>query len=355
MRFHLLALPNVQTTKEYSLDGFCQATIRFAKLLKHLGHHVTLYASEENEAPCDELVTCITKEELRVLLAGEPYQYAALGNKGYPIWALANNRMIIEIGKRKQPRDFICTIGGTSQEQVALAHPDLITVEYSIGYISSFAQYRVYESHYWRAMTHGLQDMIDGRFFDDVIPLCFDREQFTYRPKKDGYAIYVGRLVPKKGLSIACEAASLAGMPLKVVGHGDAALVTHGAEYVGPVSLEERNELISKASVLLCPTLYIEPFGSVAVEAQMCGTPVVSTDFGGFVETVEQGRTGYRCTYLGEFVEGIKRAQALDTGYIRDRALANYSIEAVAPRYESYFKRLNLLWADGFNTKSCLP
>lgn len=353
MRIHLLALPNVQTTKAYSLDGFCMATIRFARLLKSLNYHVTLYASEENEAPCDELVTCITKEEQDVLLDGEPYQYAALGNRGYPLWALANNRMVVEIGKRKQPRDIICTIGGTSQEPVINAHPDLLGVEYSIGYISSFAKYRVYESHYWRAMTHGIQNMIDGRFYDDVIPLYFDSTEFRYYPKREKHALYVGRLVPKKGLSIACKAAEEAGVHLKVIGHGDPSLVTNGAEYLGALSMEERNEEMAKASCLICPTLYVEPFGSVAVEAQMCGTPVVCTDFGGFVETVEHGVTGYRCRYMGEFVRGLKAAPLLDTQYIRTRALNTYSIEAVAPRYDSYFKRLNTLWGEGFNALKC--
>jgi hypothetical protein len=40
--------------------------------------------------------------------------------------------MIREIEKRKQPRDFILTIGGTSQSEVGLAHPDLMMVEYSM-------------------------------------------------------------------------------------------------------------------------------------------------------------------------------------------------------------------------------
>ena len=56
-------------------------------------------------------------------------------------------------------------------------------------------------------------------------------------------------------------------------------------------------ELLPCAHVLgdcvavLCLTSYLEPFGCVAVEAQLCGTPVISTDFGGMVETVEQFKT----------------------------------------------------------------
>jgi hypothetical protein len=90
-RVNLIALPNVQTTSAYSLDGFCTATIRMAKLLKELDYYVTLYASEQNEAPCDELVTVITMEEQVVLLDGVDYQYAGFfGQKCFPLWALAN-------------------------------------------------------------------------------------------------------------------------------------------------------------------------------------------------------------------------------------------------------------------------
>lgn len=324
------------------------ATIRMARLLKELGHEVVLYGSEENEAPCDELVMTITKEEQRVILDGLDYQYAAMFNRSAALWQLSNNRAIAEVGKRKRPKDFILTIGGTAQEPIATAHPDLMMVEYSVGYVSSFAKYRVYESHVWRAWSTGAQGEVDGRFFDEVIPLFFDEDEFQFRAKKEDFALYVGRLVPKKGISIACQAAHAAGTPLLVVGHGDPSLVTHGATYLGALSMEERNDYMSRARVLLSPTLYLEPFGSVAVEAQLCGTPVVSTPYGGFVETVEHGKTGFHCSYLGEFVQGIKRASDLDSQYIRDRAVQNYSLHNVKHAYSRYFNRLNQLWDEGW-------
>jgi glycosyltransferase involved in cell wall biosynthesis len=326
------------------------ATIRMAKLLKELGHAVILYASDENEAPCNELVSILSKEEQKTILAGCKYQYAALDNEGAKLWELSNKRCITEIGKRKKPRDFILIIGGTSQQVIADANPDIISIEYSIGYIASFSKYRIYESHYWRAWSSGKQQMQDGRFFDDVIPLFFDEDEFTFRKEKEPFALYVGRLTPKKGLSIACEAAEKAGIKLKCIGHGDTSLITHGAEYLGAVSMEERNDWMSRASVLICPTLYIEPFGSIAVEAQLCGTPVVSTAFGGFIETIEHGKTGYHCNYLGEFVRGLRDAQNLDHAYIRQRAVEKYSYHNIKHQYQKYFDRLLLLWGTGFNS-----
>lgn len=362
-RIHLLALPNVQTTRAYSLCGFCTATINFAKLLKELGHEVILYASEENEAPCDELVTVITKEEQETFLANTrnkagiveptPYQYAYI-EEWSPIWQLANGRMVREIHKRKKPRDFICSIGGLSQKPVADAHPDLMFVEYSIGYNGSFAPYRVFESEAWRHLAYGAQQIVDGRFFDDVIPCFYDESEFPFRDRhqKDvvPFALYVGRLIPRKGIEIACRAAKEAGIHLKVIGHGDEKLVTHGAQYLGALPTEERNNFMSRASVVFTPTIYVEPFNQVAVEAQLCGTPVIATPWGGFTETIEQGRTGYRCHYLGEFVKAVADCRELLPAYIRKRALQQYSIRNVRWKYQAYFDRLNLLWDAGFDS-----
>jgi glycosyltransferase involved in cell wall biosynthesis len=359
LNIHLLALPNAQTTLTYDLCGFTQMTIRFAKLLKLLNHHVTLYASEENDAPCDELVTAITLEEQQALLNATvnaqgkleptPYQYAYIEDWS-PIWQLANARMIREIGKRKQPRDIICTIGGGSQRPVANAHPDLMCVEYSVGYNGSFGPYRVFESRAWQHTTYGFQGITDVRFFDTVIPCFFEPQEFPFSAVKEPFLLYVGRLIPRKGLGIACQAAAAAGVPLKVIGHGDKSLVTHGAEYLGALPTPERNAWMARAQALILPTTYLEPFNQVAVEAQLCGTPVISTDLGGFTETVEQGRTGFRCSYLGEFVDAIHRAKSLDPFYIRERAEKLYSMEAVAPQYQRYFDRLQLLWGAGWNS-----
>lgn len=343
-------LPNTESTKDYCLDGFNTLGMRMARLLKYLGHEVIIYGGERNEAPCDEHVCVVKNEERDLLMLGIPYQYAGFFSEMYPLWALANKRMILEIQKRKQPKDFILTHGGVSQEEVCLAHPDLIGVEYSIGYISCFSKYRVYESHYWRAAKDAGEGRLDGRWFDTVIPMFFPAEEFPFKAEKEPFALFVGRLTTKKGLEIACRAAQAAELPLKVIGHGDTALVTHGAEYLGALTNEERNDWMSRAQACIFPTIYSEPFGVVAVEAQLCGTPVVASAFGGFTETVEHDKTGFLCNYIGEFASGLKRAKWLNPLYISERARLLYSIETVARQYQAYFNRLMLLWDDGFDS-----
>jgi glycosyltransferase involved in cell wall biosynthesis len=89
----------------------------------------------------------------------------------------------------------------------------------------------------------------------------------------------------------------------------------------------------------------------MAVEAQFCGTPVISTDFGAFRETVEEGRTGMRCHYIGDFVRACKFTPKLvNAEYIRERACKLYSLEAAAVKYRRYFDRLEMLWDKGWET-----
>jgi glycosyltransferase involved in cell wall biosynthesis len=120
---------------------------------------------------------------------------------------------------------------------------------------------------------------------------------------RGGYAIFVGRLSPEKGLSTLLAAWKRLGtrMPLKVVGDGPlAGRVTEtakglfGIELLGRKPLKEVYELIGEASFLIFPSEWYETFGRVAVEAFAKGTPVLAADIGAIAELVEHGRTGLR-------------------------------------------------------------
>jgi hypothetical protein len=266
-----------------------------------------------------------------------------------PYWQAMNARVAAEIREVAQPHDFLCLIAGRCQESIARTVP-LLAVEYGVGYGGVFADFCVFESVTWRHTVYGAlapgadAHQANGRFYDAVVPNYFDVSEFPEGKGGAGYA-YVGRLIERKGFQIAADVCQLLGEPLIIAGEGTPPAY---GEYVGVVGPEERARIMGAADALFVPTLYVEPFGGVAVEAMLCGTPVITTDWGAFSEYVVNGVNGFRCNSLAEFVRAAQEVGGLDRGRIRRDAIRRFSMETVAVQYEDYFHRLTSLWRDGW-------
>jgi glycosyltransferase involved in cell wall biosynthesis len=76
-------------------------------------------------------------------------------------------------------------------------------------------------------------------------------------------------------------------------------------EFVGLLNPKERKKYLANAKAVISPSHYPEPFGLTAVEAGLSGTPIISTDHGGYTETVVDGYNGFRCSYFNDFVMAI--------------------------------------------------
>jgi glycosyltransferase involved in cell wall biosynthesis len=343
-------------------------TLRFAKMMHSLGHQVYHYGGEDSE------VQDFTAEDIPVISRAERKQYFGEfdPNKLYtadwsgraPYWKLMNDRAAAEIVKRKRPGDFVCVIMGSLNVPLAnQVGSDVMVVEYGIGYNGTFAKYRVFESYAHMHKIWGAQGGYDpdGKFYDVVIPNYLDPCEYPFQAQKQDYFLYLGRLVKRKGIHIAVETCKKLNAKLLIAGQGCVKVegnAIHCAdgevycgdnlEYVGVALGEKRAQLYQNAKGVFLPTQYIEPFGTVGVEAQMAGTPVITTDFGVFPETVEQGKTGFRCHTLNEFVWAAKQISTLNPQYIHERAMAKYSMDAVKWQYQTYFERLADLWKSGW-------
>lgn len=346
MRFHVVGLPHTQTASAFSSCAFTQKVIRFCQMMKGLGHEVILYAGEQNEAPCDELVPCISEKGRAEIVGAKHYTEA---DWGHPAWQGFNANVIGQMHERIQPQDFICLIGGWAHKPIAEAFPSHISVEFGIGYAGTFAKYRVFESYAWMHMIYGAQagsaSKADGHWFDAVIPNQVDPELFPTGSGDGDYYLYVGRLIDRKGYRIAQEVCEKLGKRLILAGPGEQA--GYG-EFAGEVAPDERARLMGGAIALFAPTVYVEPFGTVHIEAQACGTPVISTDWGVFTETVENGLNGFRCRMFQDFVAAVDQAPSLDRHMIRESALKRFGMATVAKSYEQYFQRLTTLWGEGW-------
>ncbi|MBI2330535.1 glycosyltransferase [Candidatus Daviesbacteria bacterium] len=118
--------------------------------------------------------------------------------------------------------------------------------------------------------------------------------------KPEDYFLVLSRLVRGKGVDIIVEACGKLGLPLKVAGVGPELdnlkklTINHKPQtinFLGWVSDEERIKLLQNAKALVVAA-EDEDFGITSIEAQAAGTPVIAPASGGFLETVEDGKTG---------------------------------------------------------------
>jgi glycosyltransferase involved in cell wall biosynthesis len=279
-------------------------------------------------------------------------------DQNWPLYALFNQNVVDNIAKRIQPKDFICLITSHPNEPVvrAFPHPQYQTVEFGIGYESTIAEYRVFESECWRNFVYGMNNEKIGKAFDTVIPNYYHVEEYPIGTGKRDYFLFAGRLIDTKGHHLASDVCERLGYPFKLIGLGEP---PRYGEYLGFAGPDMRSELMGNAIALFVPTQYVGPFEGVHAEAQLCGTPVITTNFGIFTETVINGFNGVRCNNFNDYAQA---AQSLWNGdwkpnheAIRANAINKWSVDVVAKQYEEYFERLLSLWNDGFYAGWGLP
>ena len=134
-----------------------------------------------------------------------------------------------------------------------------MSVEFGVGYGGVFSQYKVFESYAWMHSIYAMfknPTLVDGNFYDAVIPGYLEPEMFPLQEKKEDYYLYVGRMVDRKGLIVAQHVCKELGVKLIMAGPGNNPKIEYG-EWVGPVGPEERAKLMGGAIAPICSnTLY---------------------------------------------------------------------------------------------------
>jgi len=345
-RVHILGLAHTKTNKEYLHCAFTQKVYKMCQMLTDLGYEVYHYGAEGSNPTCTENVVVLDDKFQKTLYPKLTFSF----NQYDEVYQEFNRNTIDEINKRKKAQDLLACTNGIAHKPIADA-VGLLAFESGIGYYGVFAKHRVYESYAWMHYIYGRQYVDNGKFYDAVIPNYFDPDDFEYSNDKGDYYVYLGRIIPRKGVDIAVEATKQLNSRLVVAGLGSLEnlnLNQPHVEYRGIVGVKERSDLLKHAKALFVPTKYIEPFGGVAIEANFCGTPVITTDFGSFTETVVHGVTGYRCHTLDDFIWAAQNVDKISPEACRNWAVSNYSMNRVKWMYHEYITKLLDLYGKGW-------
>lgn len=374
---HLLGLPHTITRDEFSHCAFTGKVQRFAPMLRSQGYKVIHYGVEGAESGASEQVDVLAQHQWETLKSKvradkglpEPTEKSFVGDLadvGNVLYRAFNLSLTSHLRERLAPRDVLCLPFGHAHQQVVTALssdpscPPFELVETGIGYPSTFCRHLIFESHAWMHWHLGKRDEdVRGQGVDYhwVIPNYFDVDAWDFNDKPEqNLVLYYGRICDAKGLREVVEVAKRR-LDLKFVlcGQGDPSPYTSESaniEYHPPVHGRARSALLGRAMCVLMPTRFIEPFGGVTIEANLCGSPVLGTACGSFTETIVEGKTGYRCQTLGDLLAALEKVEAGAISRAACRAHGEtYDMYRLAPRYHNALMQIHDLWQAGWYAK----
>lgn len=171
-----------------------------------------------------------------------------------------------------------------------------------------------------------------------VKPNFFDQVRPESDRKSRDYVLYVGRLSDEKGVDVLIKAwRSLEGVPLKIMGQGaregqlrDLAQGIKDIDFLGHVSQDKYHDYMSRARMIVLPSLCYESFPRVFVEACAYGVPVVASRLGSLQELVRDGENGvtFEAGNPRDLAQKIRHILSDESGWkrMRENALENYRL-----------------------------
>lgn len=158
------------------------------------------------------------------------------------------------------------------------------------------------------------QDLVKCGISSDKIEVIYNGVEILPELKKDslnGYVFtigIVGQVIERKGHVVLLNALNLLikkglDIQLIIVGDGDTTFKEKLKIFIADFGLiqkiewrgfkKELKDIYEGIDVLIAPTVLAEPFGLIAIEANMFGIPVIASNSGGFKETVINGENGF--------------------------------------------------------------
>jgi glycosyltransferase involved in cell wall biosynthesis len=343
MRLHLVGIFHTQHKASFSHCAFTGKALRFPKMMQKYGYHIIEYSNEGSESTADEKVVILDNAQFENLYGSRKKSdffgdNATIGSDGHRLF---EEKLVVEMQKRIQPGDIVCHPFGHAHQILMSVFSNNRHVETGIGYPTLMPDsFRIFESYAWMHYHQGKEGR-NGRNYEWVVPNYYDLDDWKPKYKHGEYLAFLGRITSLKGIDTIRAIADYSEYPIVLHGQGDPSQWQHPMiEYRGPISGRKRSEFLGGARALLAPTVFTEPFCGMAVEAMLCGTPVISVNYGAMTETVQPGM-GFRCHTLQDWLDAIDDVGTLNRTFIAKTARAKYSLEACGAKYDKIFKQLS--------------
>ncbi|MDN3668472.1 glycosyltransferase family 4 protein [Echinicola jeungdonensis] len=172
---------------------------------------------------------------------------------------------------------------------------------------------------------------------------------FSFTKQPEEYLLFFGRIHPHKGTAEAIQIALQSKKQLLIAGviqdqtyynEQVKPFLNDQIIFLGAAGPKRRNELLGKASALLHPISFDEPFGLSVAEAMLCGTPVIAFNRGSMPELIQQEKTGFLVNNVQEAVETVQQIKQIERSYCRQWSISKFSQEKMAADYLRLYEQI---------------
>ena len=364
MNIHILGVPYSITNEKFLSCPFTQGVYNFLKMMEGESsiESILHYGHANSDLP-DYVENVVVSDDDDLM---EAYGYysgtetisnlfdAKLGDSAHFKF---NKRAIPKLDKNVEDGDLVLFSMGAGQQLIYNSlqprEEDIGCIEYMHGYFHTLVEdFRVYQSNGHRIAAETREATLanadtfsnKSKFSSRVISWGPNPDDFVFEKNKDDYFVFLGRIIEEKGIDLCIQLANILGFNLKIVGPGslqnlgyDVEGFSENIEIIGFADREKRKELLRGAKGMLAPSICYETLGWQVIESMLSGTPVITTDFGGYTETVIDGVTGYRCNTFLEFTDAINKIDEIDNQQCYDSAYERFNYNIIKEKYLSYF------------------
>jgi glycosyltransferase involved in cell wall biosynthesis len=307
-----------------------------AEGLVEQGHEVTVFATGDSR----------TSGELRWLFERAQWPPDPLADVNHATWAF---------GQIARDSFDVVHVHGTAALALSRVVPDVPMI-YTIHHertelLSSF--YRYFPDVKFVAISEDQRRREIELPDISVVHHGLDASRYESSGATGSHVCFIGRLAQVKGPHIAIDAATKAGVAIRVAGDVHppdrvfaAAELEHrmrqpNVHCLGVVGMDAKVDLLRHARAALMPIQWNEPFGLVVIEAMLCGCPLIGFPRGSLPELIEPGLTGFLVEDEEEMSRLIRPGSILDyfdRARCRERAVQRFGRTAMVEAYVDVYQ-----------------
>ena len=174
--------------------------------------------------------------------------------------------------------------------------------------------------------------------------------QFDFQPEPEDYLLFFGRIHHDKGTKEAIEIARTCNKKLILAGiiqdeeYHNKYIVPYlddkNVVFIGSAGPIQRNQLLGKATALLHPINFDEPFGLSVIESMACGTPVIAFNRGSMPELIENGKNGFLVNTVADAIEVVGQIKNIDRKYCRLYIEQHFTVNQMAEKYIQVYEKI---------------